>query len=48
MPTFVTVSNYDSSCSKTLLEWTISDVDDERRNVESLYKVAMSLCSEGA
>ena len=48
MPTFVTVSIYDSSCSRTLLQWTISDVDDERTNVESFYKVALSLCSEGA
>ena len=29
MPTFVTVSIYDSSCSRILLEWTISDEDDE-------------------
>ena len=42
MPTFVTVSIYDSSCSRTLLEWTISDVDDERTNVESFYKVALT------
>ena len=56
MPTFVTVSIYDSSCSRThdsscsrtLLQWTISDVDNERTNVESFYKVALSLCSEGA
>ena len=50
MPTFVTVyvSIYDSSCSRTLLQWTISDVDGERTNVESFYKVALSLCSEGA
>ena len=47
MPTFVAVSIYDSSCSRTLLEWTISDVHDERTNVESFYKVALSLCSEG-
>ena len=31
-----------------LLEWTISDVGDERTNVESFYKVALSLCSEDA
>ena len=29
MPTFVTVSIYDSSCSIMPLEWTISDEDDE-------------------
>ena len=27
--TFVTVSICDSSCSRMLLEWTISDEDDE-------------------
>ena len=48
MPTFVTVFIYDSSCSRTLLEWTILDVGDERMNVESFYKVALSLCSESS
>ena len=45
MQTFVTVLMYDSFCSRKLLEWTISDVDidDERTNVESFYKVALSL-----
>ena len=42
MLTFVTVLIYDSSCSRTLLEWTISDVDDERTNIESFYKVALT------
>ena len=28
MPTLVTVSIYDSSCSRMLLEWTVSDEDD--------------------
>ena len=38
---FVTVSIYDSSCTRTLLDWTISDVPDERVTVAAFYKMAM-------
>ena len=32
--TLVTVSAYDASCSRTLLDWTILSVDDERVSVD--------------
>ena len=39
MPTFVTVSIYDSSCSRMLLEWTISDEDDECEDRQDKRKI---------
>ena len=39
MPTFVTVSIYDSSCSKMLLEWTILDEDDECEDCQDKRKI---------
>ena len=39
MPTFVTVSIYDSSCSRMLLEWTISDEDDECEDCQDKRKI---------
>ena len=42
---FVTVSIYDSSCLRSLLEWTICDVNDERMTVEAFYQIALSTCT---
>ena len=39
MPSFVTVSIYDSSCSRMLLEWTISDEDDECEDCQDKRKI---------
>ena len=35
----VTVSVYDASCSRTLLDWTTADVDDDRISVDAFYKM---------
>ena len=43
----MTVSIYDSSCSRSLLEWTICDVNDERTTVEAFYQIALSTCDPG-
>ena len=45
---FVTVSIYDSSCTRTLLDWTISDVPDERVTVAAFYKMALVMCGPTA
>ena len=41
---FVTVSIYDTSCTRTLLDWTIADVLDERVSVDAFYKMALAMC----
>ena len=43
-PVFVSVSIYDSTCQRTLLDWTIADVVDERVTVDAFYKMALALC----
>ena len=43
MPTFVTVSIYDSSCSRMFLEWTISDKDDECEGYQDKRKIEKEL-----
>ena len=43
----VTVSVYDVSCSRTLLDWTTADVDDDRISVDAFYKMALSMCGSG-
>ena len=39
MPTFVTVSIYDSSYSRMFLEWSISDEDDECEDCQDKRKI---------
>ena len=41
---FMTISIYDSSCSRTLLDWTIADALDERTTVDAFYKMALAMC----
>ena len=40
----VTVSIYDSTCQRTLLDWTSTDLVDKRATVDALYKMALALC----
>ena len=46
-PLFMTVSIYNSPCSRTLLDWTIADVFDERTTVDAFYKMALAICNPG-
>ena len=46
-PLIMTVSVYDSSCSRTLFDWTIADVLDERTTVDAFYKMALAMCDPG-
>ena len=48
LPLLVTVLNYDASCSRTLLNWTIADIDDERIQVDAFYKMALFICDSGS
>ena len=41
----VNVAIHDSSCSRTLLSWTITYVEDERVSVDAFYKMALSMTS---
>lgn len=41
----VNVSIFDSSCSITLLGWTIEVVEDERESVATFYDKCLSLCT---
>ena len=43
----VTTSVYDASCSRSLLDWTIFSVDDERVSVDAFYETALSTCGPG-
>lgn len=44
----VTVCIYDSSCSRSILEWTIVNVEDERTSVDGfLHNMALPLCEPG-
>ena len=43
-PLFMMVSIYNLSCSRTLLDWTIADVLDERTTVDAFYKMALAMC----
>ena len=45
---FLTVSIYDSSCTTTLLDWTIADIADEWTTVDAFYETALStMCDPG-
>ena len=44
-PLFISASIYDSSCTTTILDWTIADVDDDRVTVDAFYRKALSLCA---
>ena len=43
----VTASVYDVSCSRTILDRTIFNVDDERVSVDAFYGTALSMCEPG-
>ena len=44
----LTVCVYDSSCLRSVLDWTIVSLDDERTSVDGfLYNVALPLCEPG-
>ena len=48
IPLFVSASIFDSSCTRTLLDWTIADVNDDTITVDSFYSVVLSLCAPEA
>ena len=41
---YISLYIYDSSCTTTILDWTIADVDDDRVTVDAFYRKALSLC----
>ena len=40
---YISLYIYDSSCTTTILDWTIADVDDDRVTVDAFYRKALSL-----